>query len=98
MTSKKLNKFFLEQLFNSHDYHNYIKYFALGTLVLHLNLNGINWFNIIISSLTFSKKYEDYCIPILTKKWKILGENSQLEQFRDFILPMLISGQVSIKE
>lgn len=95
--SKRLNKFFLEQLFNSYNYHNYIKYFASGTLVLHLDLNGINWFYIALPPLSLLEKYEEYCEPILTKKSKILEENNQLKQFRDFLLPMLMNGQVTIK-
>jgi type I restriction enzyme, S subunit len=96
--SQRLNKFFLEQLFNSYNYHNYIKYFASGTLVLHLNLDGINWFYIALPPLSLLEKYEEYCAPILTKKSKILEENNQLKQFRDFLLPMLMNGQVTIKD
>jgi restriction endonuclease S subunit len=37
--------FYLEQLFNSNHYHSYIRHFASGTLVLHLDLNGMNVFS-----------------------------------------------------
>ena len=41
--SPLINNQFLEPLFNSSHYHNYIKHFASGTLVLHLNLDDVKW-------------------------------------------------------
>lgn len=68
ITSERLSTFNLEQLFNSEYYHSYIKYFASGTLVLHLNLNGINWFNAILPPVCLLNKFEEFCKPLLEKK------------------------------
>ena len=97
VTSERLNKFYLEQLFNSTYYHSYIKYYASGTLVLHLNLNGINWFNTILPPVGLLNQFEKFCKPILKKKVVILKENKQLIELRDWLLPMLMNGQVTVK-
>lgn len=97
VTSERLNKFYLEQLFNSTYYHRYIKYYASGTLVLHLNLNGINWFNTILPPVGLLNQFEKFCKPILKKKAVILKENKQLIELRDWLLPMLMNGQVTVK-
>ena len=97
VTSERLNKFYLEQLFNSNYYHRYIKYYASGTLVLHLNLNGINWFNTILPPVGLLNQFEKFCKPILKKKAVILKENKQLIELRDWLLPMLMNGQVTVK-
>ena len=97
VTSERLNKFYLEQLFNSNYYHRYIKYYASGTLVLHLNLNGINWFNTILPPVGLLNQFEKFCKPILKKKVVILKENKQLIELRDWLLPMLMNGQVTVK-
>ncbi len=97
VTSERLNKFYLEQLFNSTYYHSYIKYYASGTLVLHLNLNGINWFNTILPPVGLLNQFEKFCKPILKKKAVILKENKQLIELRDWLLPMLMNGQVTVK-
>ena len=97
ITSERLNKFYLEQLFNSTYYHSYIKYYASGTLVLHLNLNGINWFNAILPPVGLLNQFEEFCKPILKKKAVILKENKQLIELRDWLLPMLMNGQVTVK-
>src|SRR5690554_1448362 len=41
----RLTKTYLKMLFNSDHYHNYIKWFASGTIVLHLNMDGMKWYN-----------------------------------------------------
>ena len=94
--SSKLNNFYLEKLFNSFNYHEYIKHFASGTLVLHLDIKGISWFKTYIPPKILLDKFETFCQSIhqsmaITKK-----QNQQLTQLRDFLLPMLMNGQVGV--
>lgn len=42
-------------------------------------------------------QFEEFCKPILEKKTVILKENKQLIEFRDWLLPMLMNGQVTVK-
>ncbi len=92
-----LNKYFLEKLFNSDFYHNYIKGFASGTLVLHLNTNGIDWYKTFIPPNNLLIKFSNILAPIQRKKELITLENQELAKLRDWLLPMLMNGQVKVK-
>ena len=88
---------YLEQLFNSDSYHAYIKNYATGTLVLHLNLDGVNWFKTTLPPMTLLNRYEEYCKSLFKQRNITLKENIQLEKLRDWLLPMLMNGQVKVK-
>lgn len=89
--------YYLEGLFNSEPYHKYIKHFASGTLVLHLDLNGIQWFKTIMPPVELLSKFATLSKNIVDKKSVNIKENQQLAQLHDWLLPMLMNGQVSIK-
>lgn len=89
---------FLHMLFNSSYYHNYIKYFATGTLVLHLNMDGINWYKIPVPSNHLLEQYDCLMTDIEKKLGVLLLENQKLAGLRDWLLPMLMNGQVTLGE
>ena len=91
-----LDKFFLEKLFNSESYHNYIKGFASGTLVLHLNTDGMDWYKLCIPPKNILNKFSDFMKNIQKKKDLTIKENKNLTQLRDFLLPMLMNGQARV--
>ncbi|ENX3946936.1 restriction endonuclease subunit S [Photobacterium damselae] len=88
---------YLERLFNSNHYHNYIKQFASGTLVLHLDLKGVNWYRTELPPRELLSRFEDFCNPLFQQRDVVLQENKKLEELRDWLLPMLMNGQVTIK-
>lgn len=97
VSSKVFGVGYLEQLFNSSHYHDYIKHFASGTLVLHLDLNGIKWFKTYIPPAGLLMKYENYCRILFKQRDLALKENIQLKSLRDWLLPMLMNGQVTVR-
>ena len=88
---------YLERLFNSENYHRYIKYYASGTLVLHLDLNGIKWFKTFQPPKKLLEKYNQYSSLLFKQRNIALKENIYLEALRDWLLPMLMNGQVTVK-
>ncbi|MGI2171751.1 restriction endonuclease subunit S [Shewanella sp. MF05960] len=44
-----------------------------------------------------AKKFYDFVSPLQSKKQTLLKENAELESLRDWLLPMLMNGQVTIK-
>ncbi|MDD4962661.1 MAG: restriction endonuclease subunit S [Gallionella sp.] len=94
--SKTFGSFYLERLFNSSTYHSYIKHFASGTLVLHLDLNGVNWFKSVLPPPELLEQYELLCFSLLKRRSLTLKENIQLKTLRDWLLPMLMNGQVTV--
>lgn len=96
ISSSRLNSFYLEKLFNSFHYHEYIKHFASGTLVLHLDVKGITWFETYIPPKDLLNQFELYCQSIHQRMTITQKQNQQLTQLRDFLLPMLMNGQVGV--
>lgn len=94
----KLDKYFLDMLFNSDNYHRYIKGFASGTLVLHLDTKGIDWYKCLIPPKHLLNTYAALKANIDIKKTITLKENQQLSELRDWLLPMLMNGQVTVKD
>ena len=71
--NETLSKNYLRYLFNSEHYHNYIKHFASGTLVLHLDLNGINWYKDIIPPINLLNKFENTVSNYHLKSQLVVG-------------------------
>lgn len=95
--STLIDEQFLEMLFNSDNYHNYIKYFASGTLVLHLNLDGVKYFKIPLPPKSLLNKYREIRKNINSKITIAIKENVELERLRDWLIPMLMNGQIIVK-
>lgn len=94
--SKNIPSSFLMMLFNSNHYHNYIKWYASGTIVLHLNLDGTKRYNIELPPRNLLQKYDALYQPIADRIYKTAIENQQLTELRDWLLPMLMNGQVKV--
>lgn len=92
------NKFYLYMALRTDFYHNYIKKWASGTNVLHLNLEGISWYNTWIPPMGIQNKFALIVEDIHKKKCEILLENQELASLRDFLLPMLMNGQIGFKD
>jgi type I restriction enzyme S subunit len=97
VSSKYFGEAYLEQLFNSNSYHKYIKHFASGTLVLHLDLNGVKWFKTYLPPQNILDKYNQQCNSLFKQRDIVLKENVYLESLRNWLLPMLMNGQVTVK-
>lgn len=91
------NKFYLYMALRTDFYHNYIKKWASGTNVLHLNLEGISWYNTWIPPMEIQNKFAPIVEDIHKKKCEILLENQEIASLRDFLLPMLMNGQIGFK-
>jgi len=87
---------FLMMLFNSGHYHNYIKWYATGTIVLHLNLDGVNRYQTELPPTSLMKQFDNFYLPIANRIYMTAKENEKLSELRDWLLPMLMNGQVQI--
>lgn len=93
---ESLDKFYLEMLFNSEPYHQYIKGFATGTLVLHLNTQGIEWYKCLIPNKNLLNQFSQIKEIIELKKSAVMIETHKLSQLKDWLLPMFMNGQVAL--
>lgn len=95
---KYFNRYYLYMALRTDFYHNYIKKWASGTNVLHLNLDGIEWYTTWIPSIELQEKYANIVKDIHKKKSNILKQNQELSLLRQYLLPLLMNGQLGIKE
>ncbi len=91
-------KYYLLYLFNSDYYHKYISGFTNGTNILGLSFNGVEDYLLEIPAPNLLAEFGKTVLEVEMKKSEILKENEQLASLRDFLLPMLMNGQVTFKE
>ena len=91
-------KYYLLYLFNSEYYHKYISGFTNGTNILSLSFNGVEDYLTESPSADILKVFGEQVIGVEKKKSEIFFENQQLASLRDFLLPLLMNGQVKIRD
>ena len=96
ITSKKFPKsfYFFELL-------NYLQHFKMQaelrkTTMGHITQDHLRQSRIIIPPIHLINKLDEIINPILEKKVKLEEENQHLASLRDWLLPMLMNGQVSV--
>ena len=91
-----INDLYMYMALRTNYYHNYIKTWASGTNVLHLNLKGLDYYKMYMPPIALQDKFSNIIHNIHKKKSNILIENRDLVSLRDFLLPMLMNGQVKV--
>ena len=77
-------------------YCKYIIKFATGTSIYHLSPDGFLEYPILIPDKRTLAAFNVIAMEILDKQDVIIQENAQLKQLRDYLLPLLLSGQLVI--
>lgn len=91
-------KYFLHRLFNTDYFHKYAAGFTNGTNILGLIFSGIEKYKLEIPDDVVLSKFADLMLNIEMEKSKIIKENQELISLRDFLLPLLMNGQVGFNE
>ena len=96
ITPKGKFKMYLYYTLRTPFYHKYIRPFASGTTVKHLNLIGVENYGSPVPLIEIQSKFEDLITPIKEKQSKNLNEINALTKQRDELLPLLMNGQASV--
>lgn len=91
-------KYYLCSLFNTKHFHRYIAGFTNGTNILGLLFYGVENYKSEIPDEKTLERYSIFCRDIEKRKSQIIKENHELTSLRDFLLPLLMNGQVSFEE
>lgn len=91
-------KYFLLSYMQSSFVSSTIKNECLGTNINNLNGAMVNAFKIIKPPHNILQKFNEIVIPLHEKISVNLQQNQQLAQLRDWLLPMLMNGQVTVGE
>lgn len=95
---KKINTTYLYMWLRTDFYHNYIKGFATGTNVMHLNTDGILNYLIVIPPIELQEKYEKTIENNLRRIENIMIENEELNKLMNFSLNIIMCEKAKIKE
>ena len=79
-------------------FHKYIKGFSSGTNVLGMDMVGFEDYMLVYPSHEVLMRFDSIVHDYYGKIFEIYRENFELASLRDFLLPMLMNGQVSIKD
>lgn len=94
---KETLKYYLHSLFNTEYFHRYISGYATGTNILGLNFEGVLSYKTAIPQDDLLKKYKAIVLNVEKKKSETIKENQKLTELRDWLLPMLMNGQVKVE-
>lgn len=78
-------------------FHKYIVGFASGTNILGLDFKGFEDYLMPLPPIRLLQKFATTIKNIESEKSLIITENIELTSLRDFLLPMLMNGQVKVK-
>lgn len=93
MKDKNINNEFLYQAL----YYSGIKNISSGSVQSQITRTNVAPLKIIIPEKKILDKFSGIAKNVVLKKLSIQDENQSLFQLRDFLLPMLMNGQISIK-
>jgi type I restriction enzyme S subunit len=96
--NKEILKYYLNSLFNTEYFHRYISGYATGTNILGLNFEGVLSYLTAIPSDDLLSKFKEIILNNEKFKSKTIKENGKLVELRDWLLPMLMNGQVKVEK
>lgn len=91
-------KYYLNTLFNTDYFHRYISGYASGTNIIGLDFSGVTSYKTEIPSDKLLNKYKSIVVNAERQKSIAIKENQKLAELRDWLLPLLINGQVTVGE
>lgn len=91
-------KFYLYYLFNSDYFHKYVTGYANGTNIMGLVFEGVEKYISEIPEKRVLQEFAKLSLSIEKKKSEIIRENQELISLRDFLLPLLMNGQIGFRQ
>ena len=89
-------KYYLFMLFNTDYFHKFISGYTNGTNILGLLFNSVKQCEIEIPDKGTLKRFAGIIQTIESQKANVIKENQELIRLRDFLLPLLMNGQINI--
>ncbi|WP_221810666.1 restriction endonuclease subunit S [Enterobacillus tribolii] len=68
-----------------------------GAFFKSFNVKGIKLLKIIKTDNGLEDKFESLITPVIEKRQQVQHENQMLKELRDWLLPLLMNGQVTVK-
>ena len=97
ITPSLVEKMYLYYTLKTPFYHHYIKPFASGTNVKHLDTRGILDYIMVVPPKKYQDRFESIIYPIKQLQMEVLNETFSLTNYRTTILPILLNGQICVR-
>lgn len=95
----EINPYYLRQYFKSGYFSQQVKKnLDCGSFFMSFNVKSIKVLKILMPKASIYNTYIDIIIPIIQTIESKIQENQELASLRDFLLPMLMNGQVTFKD
>ena len=88
---------FIHCLINSEWFEMYKDQLSHGATQQGVNSTDLKNVCFVVPNQELLEKFSQICNPLLEMKFKIMQENQELAELRDWLLPMLMNGQVKVK-
>ena len=89
---------YIHCIINSNWFEVYKDMLSHGATQESVNNEDLKNIKFAVPSVDVLKRFSAILFPILEKKFSIIKENQELTALRDFLLPLLMNGQVTFKE
>lgn len=95
--SRESLKFYLHRLFNTDHFHKYVTGYCSGTNIMGLIFSGVENYAAEMPPDEVLEPFADLMKSIEQRKSIVIKETQQLTELRDWLLPMLMNGQVQVR-
>ena len=93
---EKVNSSYLYYLLSSHDCKGYCKKVSTGSIHQGIRIAALRDYTFALPEKQLLEAYSIICEPLLKQVHTLNKQNEELAQLRDWLLPMLMNGQVSV--
>lgn len=95
--AERITPEYLYMLLSSQEMKSYTKQCSTGSIHKGIRHSVLKAFQLPYGGMNIYEKFTNIILPLLKKQFVIEKENLQLSELRDWLLPMLMSGQVTVK-
>lgn len=82
--------------FTSSYFRKYIEQVTSGTSINNISVNHLQAIEIPVPPIEVSQKFNEIVEPFYDELGNVFEQNQKLQSLRDFLLPLLMNGQVSV--
>ena len=89
---------YIRSVLSSESIYNYLHKSSMASTRASLNENNVSYINIVVPDKNIISQYNKLANNYIETKLKIYDENKKLSELRDYLLPMLMNGQINVDD
>lgn len=89
---------YIRSVLSSESTYNYLHNSSMASTRASLNENNVSYINIVVPDKNIISQYNKFANNYIETKLQIYDENKRLTELRDYLLPMLMNGQINVDD